>query len=698
MHLFNKIRIFQRVCRAYPSQLRRWQAARTAVCCMAGMLCVLFTACGAVGDEDAKTDKTATESSATNSTATTNEAGENSLPDDDMKVLETEAEQALAADRERYQRYIDRLDGALADSQFRQQNCSIYREEVYTVYTFGEGMYGWLLAAYDEQGIFLLDWLMETDLKEEEVLQRYCLYLLEDGSQYFTYQTSGQGIEEDIPDYLVNEDALRYDRLDYVYDDGSDLEEKRREQEENWQERFDRTITGETLEFWYMEGRLYAVDRQERIMTDMSETKAVCISAFLQLQPDRIAAKLKTDETTAAQIEQLIPEGYCLLGDWNDVAAYDLNEDGKMDYVAALYPEDYPEERRYADFSPYEYSSEYYASEFWLLLSDAEQGYRPVHLSYSIEYPRDDALYLTDISFVGEGILRLEYFIGRSPWCTAVLLFEPRLDSRTGIYFYLLRSYFRESFGEMQIGDKESYGELGIEIYYYGNFHYNEHAGSGTSDAPLRGDNTLDYSNVRYRCDDIWKEGMLNSYIWLKENAIVEAAQDQFAGNFWLRTDPIFWNSRIVSYETEFDVFHGTRLEEKEEEEPDLWRVSIPIMLDRDTGEFLYVTDFIAKEEFLELFERYAHKGRATHQSLAEEEMEQCMSILEEGWEEADSLDSLTAFDWKEISLEITQQGVVVGLRTDLKHGTAYLTEYQIDKEHFMGTGLWYYLAPEWMQ
>ena len=59
----------------------------------------------------------------------------------------------------------------------------------------------------------------------------------------------------------MNEDALRYDRLDYVYDDGSDLEERRREQEKNWQEQFDRTISGEILEFWYMEERLYAVDR-----------------------------------------------------------------------------------------------------------------------------------------------------------------------------------------------------------------------------------------------------------------------------------------------------------------------------------------------------------------------------------------------------------------------------------------------------
>lgn len=92
--------------------------------------------------------------------------------DNDITAPETQAEQALAADRERYQRYIDRLDGVLADNQSRQQNCSFYREEVYIVYTFGEGMYGWLLAAYDEQGIFLMDWLMETDIKEEEVLQR----------------------------------------------------------------------------------------------------------------------------------------------------------------------------------------------------------------------------------------------------------------------------------------------------------------------------------------------------------------------------------------------------------------------------------------------------------------------------------------------------------------------------------------------
>ena len=132
----------------------------------------MFTACGAAGDEDAKTDKTATESSATNSTATDNEVGGDSLLDNDITAPETQAEQALAADRERYQRYIDRLDGVLADNQSRQQNCSFYREEVYTVYTFGEGMYGWLLAAYDEQGIFLMDWLMETDIKEEEVLQR----------------------------------------------------------------------------------------------------------------------------------------------------------------------------------------------------------------------------------------------------------------------------------------------------------------------------------------------------------------------------------------------------------------------------------------------------------------------------------------------------------------------------------------------
>lgn len=165
------------------------------------------------------------------------------------------------------------------------------------------------------------------------------------------------------------------------------------------------------MEFWYTDGKLYAVGRQEEILTDVSDTKAICILAYLQLQPDRIASQLNMDETKAGQIEELIPEGYCLLYDWNDVAAYDLNKDGSMDYVMALYPEDYPEEKRYEDFSPYEHSSQYYASEFWLLLSNIEQGYIPIQLTYSIEYPPDDALVLTDISFVGDGILRLEYFV-----------------------------------------------------------------------------------------------------------------------------------------------------------------------------------------------------------------------------------------------------------------------------------------------
>lgn len=683
MFSFYKIKIFRKVRGLYPSKI--------VICCMAGLLFSLFTACRSTSGAAVTDGPNAPEK-------TTHEVSENPLSEEDAAVPEMQTTPAPFEDQERYQRYIDRLDDALADSLSRQQNCSFYREEINTVYTFGSDMYGWLLAAYDEQSIFMMDWLMEVNTEEGKNYQRYRFYLLQDGSQYFTYQTSGQDIEEDVPDYLVNEDALRYYRLDYVYDDGSDLEEKRKMKEENWQEQFGRTISGETLEFWYMEGKLYTVDRQKELLTDVSETKAICISAFLQLQPYRIAAELNIDEAKAIQIAQLIPEGYCLLKDWDDIAAYDLNEDGSMDYVVALYPEDHPEEKRYADFSPYEHSSEYYASEFWLLLSDAEQGYLPIHLTYSIEYPREDTLYLTDISFVGEGILRLEYFIGRSPWRTAVLLFEPNLSKSNGAFFYLLRSYYRELFGEIQIGDKESYGNLDMEIYYYGNFHYNEHSSSGTSDAPLNSDNTLDYSNVRYRCHDIWKEGMLNSHIWQRESDIVEAAQERFAGEFQLRTEPVFWNSRIVSYETELNVWHGTRLESKEEEEPRLWRVSIPIMLDRDTGDFLHVTDFIAEEDFLELFRRYAHKGNATHQSLTEEERVQCMTILEEGWEKADSLDSLTAFDWKEISLQITQQGVVVGLRTDLKYGTSGLTKYQIDKEHFMGTGLWYYLAPEWMQ
>ena len=276
MFSFYKIGIFQKVSRLYPFQI--------SICCMAGLLFTLFTACGS-------TDKAAVTDELNASGKTAYEVPENPSPEEDTKVLEMQTTPSQAEDQERYQRYIDRLDNALADSLSRQQNCSFYREEINTVYTFGSDMYGWLLAAYDEQGIILMDWLMEVNTEEEDIYQRYNLYLLQDGSQYFTYQTNGQGIEEDVPDYLVNEDALRYHRLDYVYDDGSNLEEKRKEQEKNWQKEFGRTISGETLE-------------------------AICLSTFLQLQPDRIAAELNMNEAMAAQIAQLIPEGYCLLKGW----------------------------------------------------------------------------------------------------------------------------------------------------------------------------------------------------------------------------------------------------------------------------------------------------------------------------------------------------------------------------------------------
>ena len=330
-----------------------------AACCMLGLICLLLIGC-------LTTDDKATEDM---EAATTDGVSENPSSEEDNIVLETQAAHALPADKERYQMYIDRLDTALADSRSRQQDSSLYRENIRSIYTFSDGIVGWLLAAYDEQGIFMVNWLMECGTEEEAIYQRYHLFL---------------------------------------FDDGSDLEAKRKEAEEIWQEGFDRTISGETLEFWYMDEKLYAIDRQEETFTDVSETEAICISTFLQLLPDRIAPELNIDETKAARAEELIPEGYCMLQDsWDNIAACDLNEDGIMDYVMVLCPE----ETRYEEMDSYaSHHPQYYASKLWLFLSDPDEGYLCVPMTDSIDYPRESVLTLTDVNFVGNTPLHPEQY------------------------------------------------------------------------------------------------------------------------------------------------------------------------------------------------------------------------------------------------------------------------------------------------
>lgn len=121
---------------------------------------------------------------------------------------------------------------------------------------------------------------MRDDEKKEK--HRYECRLLSDGSLWFCFQTDSKS-KNDLPDYIVNEDALRFSRGDYVYDDGEeDLEEEKEL-------------------------------RRQEIEQYLSEDKESCIAAFLREQVRRIDCQLPVSEASPEMIERYKPDGYSLL-------------------------------------------------------------------------------------------------------------------------------------------------------------------------------------------------------------------------------------------------------------------------------------------------------------------------------------------------------------------------------------------------
>lgn len=134
-------------------------------------------------------------------------------------------DQLLAEQKEWYAFYIKELDRMLSVSREQERNNDIYQETIGSLYLFSQSYSGGLWADYNEDGTNAFQIVIMDDTTEER--QRYECRLLQDGSLWFTYQTESKS-EKDLPDYIVNEDVLRYGRPDYVYDDGwTDLEEEK---------------------------------------------------------------------------------------------------------------------------------------------------------------------------------------------------------------------------------------------------------------------------------------------------------------------------------------------------------------------------------------------------------------------------------------------------------------------------------------
>lgn len=594
-------------------------------------------------------------------------------------------EQIEKRQRELYGQKIEELEQLLSDHP-RQQG-EIYREYINSVYLFPESYHGGLRAEYAEGEarafqIAVLGW-------ETEEKQKYQCRLLADGSLWFTYQTENP-CENDLPDYLVNEEVLRYDRADFVYDDGeTDVEEVRKTHNEEIERYLAEEAEGEIQEFWSVQGRLYKIDREAEKFVDVSEEKESCIADFLWEQTKRIHCRIRVSADCIREVEKYKPEGYRLLwgiNGWDEIAVCDLNHDGRMDYVVALYPEDYEKKIRQSEwFDPYEKLPEYYGAGFWLLLSLGDmpwENYMQIQLSDSIVY-QDDSMTLVETAFTEEGILQLEYFVGRAPFCDICLRFWYDEEEQD---FYIVGSGYREHNTFLKKGE-EHYGRTNLYSFFaFPGKHY-EYAGNLGTDVRMNDGNLLDFYSDRfqYRCENPLEEHRINSLIWEKEYELYEALKERYPGmevEFNMETDPVFQNQKLVTGRVEvYGAVKGSYD----------FRTEMPILLDRQGGEYVTVTGLLEKEEFLQIFECWSEdaifRGR-----MEEQEQRECRRRIAGYWEQADLVESYIGPEKERLILEMAEEGVRVVIWLE---GGQREQHFMMDKEYFFGTEIWEYLKPE---
>lgn len=590
-------------------------------------------------------------------------------------------EKLLVEQKEMYALSIEGLDDLLTENRGQAQAEDSYLETIGSIYLFSQSYSGCLQADYNENGTNVFQIVMTDEGTEEK--QRYECRLLSDGSLWFTYRTES-ACEKDLPDYIVNEDVLRYSRVDYVYDDGeTDLEEEKKRRRQVAEQSMTEKTGGEVQEFWCCPDNLYRIDRGEKLFVDVTAEKENCIADFLWEQLRRIDCQLAVSEASLEAVEKYKPTGYSLLwgqNSWDDIAVCDLNHDGRMDYVAVLYPDDYEEMRKYEDFSPYEKSSQYYAACFWLLLSSEEGGYEQIGLSNSIEY-WEDALVLVEVIFVDEGILQLEYFIGRSPFTNAQLRFQYDEEQKN---FYILSSCYRDGFDDsLLIGDVENYGRTSMISYFTWRQNYCEGNWQSVDDALMWDGTMLGYysDSFQYRCENLMEEHLINSRLWEKEYELLQTLKRHYPDrelDVHMVTDPTFYNQRLVSGQVELYGYEGYD------------RTIMPIMVDKQSGEYVTVTGLIEKEDFRRIFDDWSDDELLYHNITAEEKA-RCEDAIERGWDTADTTDSYFGKKEEILFLQIVQEGVRIGVWSKTDEQMEY---YIIEKEYFWGTEIWEYLMP----
>jgi len=595
-----------------------------------------------------------------------------------------------------YETYAPQLDEMLANNERRIENCEQCQELVSSIYLFSEDYHGWLQGDHDADGLAMLQMLIEYGEQgnTSDDKQKYVGCLLEDGSLWLTYQSTYDG-NYDLPDYVVNENVLRYSRVDYVYDDGlGNVEEEIKERQQQTAEVLGQKLSKNKQEYWVHEGKIYQIDRENQLFIDATEDRGGLIVSFFEQQLERIACQIKVNESVLPEVEQWKPEGYSLVNDWNNIAVNDLNEDGMNDYVLALYPDDFVEVPRYEEFSPYDHSSEYQVASFWLLLSTENKSYEQIQLTDTIDCRVDCVLKLVEVAFVKEGILQLEYFVGRSPYYNSVIQFKYDNERKN---FYVYRSYFREDFtGDsymLLIGDETNYGDTSMWFYFDHSQSYCETRWNMSDDNVLAQNVMISsyISSFEYACTNLVEEHHINSLIWNKEYELTQELPKKYENmdlSFYMHTESVFYNESIISGQVE-GMGHAV----SDNKNYDVSRFACPIMIDKNTGNYVHVTECIDKESFLQIFENWASEKRNAEE-LETGEKKYFEKAIANYWEKADTIEHSINAPEEMLCLQIVPEGIMIGVRAE---GETWLEYCIIDKEYFLGTELWKYLKPEWM-
>lgn len=601
-----------------------------------------------------------------------------------------------------YQAYIDKLDEMLDANATKVESCKQYGEFINSIYLYGKEYYhGWLQADYNKEGVWAIQMLVQTGEQGEvsDDKQKWIGRILEDGSLWLSY-CSTYDEKVDLPDYVVNESILRYSMVDNRFDDDSeDIAQEKESRMKQITEALEENISGNEKELWSHEGKVYQIDRQQQIFMDVTDSLSGLLATFLAQQPERISCRTKMGGLAYEEVEKWKPEGYIQLSTWNNkIAVSDLNADGGPDYVVALYPDDFEAEQRYEEFSPYEKIPEYYASEFWLLLSKEDGEYEQIRLTGTIEYPLEDALSLVEVTFVKDKLLQLEYFIGRSPFYNAVLQFEYDEEAKD---FTMYRSYFRETtFNEfigteiLRVGEKENYGELSMSWYFTDwEPDYKETRYDRVDDIYLGENIIFEYfsTDLMYGHANLLEEHRINSLIWNKEQELVSQIQEKYRDrelHFWLYGETVLDNASLISgwFTGDGKVILG----ENEQEVP---KFVYPVMIDKTTGEYVHVTEWMEQDTFLQIFRDYMAEERNAKRFEAEE-IAYWEYAITNYWENADSVEHFWEKPQEILCLQIVPSGVLMGAR---KKDESWMSYIVIDRECFIGTKLWKYMKPEWM-